>query len=64
MLAVAAIGKDVALTITGTGVFNDRTYRQKAPPVTLTVNAPEAIEVKAAEVKPEVKSVDAKLAKP
>jgi len=60
----AAIGKDVALTITGTGVFNDRTYRQKAPPVTLTVNAPEAIEVKAAEVKPEVKTVDAKLAKP
>jgi hypothetical protein len=60
----AAIGKDVALTITGTGVFNDRTYRQKAPPVTLTVNAPEAVEMKAAEVKTEVKTADAKLAKP
>ncbi|MDB6037159.1 MAG: hypothetical protein JWM99_1000 [Verrucomicrobiales bacterium] len=60
----AAIGKDVALTVTGTGVFNDRTYRQKAPPVTLTVNAPEAVEMKTAEVKTEVKTADAKLAKP
>ncbi len=60
----AAIGKDVALTITGTGVFNDRTYRQKAPPVTLTVNAPEKMEMKAAELKSDVKTADAKLAKP
>lgn len=37
----APTGKDVQLTLTGTGMQNDRNYKFPAPPITLTINAPE-----------------------
>lgn len=36
----APVGKEFTLTVSGAGTFNDRTYRQKAPPITLNVAAP------------------------
>jgi hypothetical protein len=40
----APAGKEVQLTLTGTGVFNDRTYRFSPQTIALLVNAPEATE--------------------
>jgi hypothetical protein len=37
-------GKEFQLTITGTGVFNDRNYKYQPPQVALAVNTPEAAE--------------------
>jgi hypothetical protein len=45
--------KEIELKLTGTGTFKDKTYRFKPPAVALQVNAPEPVEVKTAEVKPE-----------
>jgi hypothetical protein len=45
--------KEIELKLTGTGTFNDKTYRFKPPAVALQVNAPEPVEVKTAEVTPE-----------
>ena len=42
----APAGKEFKLTISGAGVHNDRTYRFRAPPVTLVINAPEVEEKK------------------
>jgi hypothetical protein len=42
----APAGKEVQLTISGAGTHNDRVYRYNAPPITLTVNAPETEEKK------------------
>jgi hypothetical protein len=44
---ICETGKEVKLTLTGTGVFKDRTYRFKPAEIALIVNAPEAVEVKA-----------------
>ena len=41
----APAGKEFQLTITGTGIHNDRFYRFSPAPVTLTINAPEAAPV-------------------
>jgi hypothetical protein len=43
---------EIQLHLTGVGTFKDKTYRFKAPAIGLQVNAPEAVEVKTAEVKP------------
>ena len=45
--------KEIELKLTGTGVFKDKTYRFKPPVIALQVNAPEPVEVKTAEVKPD-----------
>ncbi len=48
----APVGKETQLTITGVGVFNDKTYRFKPQTIALLVNAPEPAEVKTAAAKP------------
>jgi hypothetical protein len=48
---VVATTNEISLTLTGTGAFKDKTYRFKPPTIGLQVNAPEAVEVKTAEVK-------------
>lgn len=45
----APVGKEFTLTLTGAGLHNDRTFRQKTAPITLTISAAAAEEgVKAA----------------
>lgn len=48
---VVATTNEISLTLTGVGAFKDKTYRFKPPTIALQVNAPEAVEVKTAEVK-------------
>jgi hypothetical protein len=48
--------KEIELKLTGTGTFKDKTYRFKPPVIALQVNAPEPVEVKTAEVKPDKES--------
>lgn len=50
---VAPTTKELELKLTGVGTFKDKTYRFKPQPIGLQINAPEAVEVKTAEVKPE-----------
>lgn len=45
----APAGKDRTLTLSGAGQFKDRNYRYQSAPLTLTINAPEAMEVKTAQ---------------
>ncbi len=42
----APTGTNISLTLTGTGQHKDRTYRFQAPPINLTINAPEQEEKK------------------
>jgi hypothetical protein len=44
----APVGTNINLTISGAGVFKDRTYRQKTGGITLTVSAPATEEAKVA----------------
>ena len=44
----APVGKEFTLTMTGAGLHNDRTFRQKTAPIALTVAAPAEEAVKAA----------------
>ena len=55
----AVVGKETQLTITGVGTFKDKTYRFKPAAIALLVNAPEATEVKTAEVAPVAPTVGA-----
>jgi hypothetical protein len=47
----AAVGKETQLVLTGAGVFRDKNYKFKPQPIALQINAPEAVEIKTAEVK-------------
>ncbi len=42
----AEVGKDVKLTVRGSGLHDDRNYRFATTPITLTINAPESEEKK------------------
>jgi hypothetical protein len=37
----APVGKEINFTFQGVGMFNDRSYKQRTPPIKLTVSAPE-----------------------
>ena len=47
----APAGKEFTLKVLGMGTFNDRTYKQRAEDIKLTVNAPQAGEVQTVGVK-------------